>query len=292
MENFDKKIISFSVWQSDLEYAVGALANAIYAHQVYPGWKCRFYIPKDFNKEVVDRLKDINYVETVETESPKENDFSLSLSKYLALSDTDAEFVIFRNCESRIGYREKELTDEWINSDKNAHIIYDHPHLPLPIPNGCLGIKGGIIKDIDRTISDFLASLTRRPWESICSKNRYDEITYNQYTEHHFLKNVIYPSIENSVLRHDEFIIDFNGEKIGTEPKNKRKALDEFIGEHLTVFETPKDNNLRLYSSANLTEINKSIVDNIKPKEKPTKQKDKEKELLYKLAQTKNFPIN
>ena len=38
------KIISYSLWGTDLKYLVGAQRNADLIDKIYPGWTGRFYI--------------------------------------------------------------------------------------------------------------------------------------------------------------------------------------------------------------------------------------------------------
>ena len=38
------KIISFSLWGDKPQYVVGAIKNAELAKEIFPEWKCRFYI--------------------------------------------------------------------------------------------------------------------------------------------------------------------------------------------------------------------------------------------------------
>ena len=49
--------------------------------------------------------------------------------------------MISRDADSRLSLREKEAVEKWINSDKDFHIMRDHPHHYYPILGGTWGFK-------------------------------------------------------------------------------------------------------------------------------------------------------
>ena len=51
------KIISFCLWGDNPKYTEGAIKNAQLASEIYPGWKCRFYVGQSVPSIVLMRLE-------------------------------------------------------------------------------------------------------------------------------------------------------------------------------------------------------------------------------------------
>ena len=223
-----KKIISFSLW-GDIElYTNGAIQNVILSKIVYPDWICRFYIPKEIsiktndmgpdkhsNKdntytitkvptEVITELK--NYgAEIVIIDS--EGCWYSMFWRFYAISDADV--VIFRDCDSRLSFREKYAVDEWIQSDKKVHIMRDHPWHGATILGGMWGLKKGILDDI-KTIIEGTTTQNNGYWQ--CDQD--------------FLKSQ-YPRLLPYAMIHNEFINAEHSAKHFPKPRYK----DQYVGQ-------------------------------------------------------------
>ena len=168
-----KKVISFSLWGDSKTYTHGALKNIILAKIIYPEWTCRFYIPKedsimtsDMNplthskksnerhitkvpQDIIDNLKKYR-AEIIEINN--DGCWYSMFWRFYAIEDSD--IVIFRDCDSRLNYREKYAVDEWLLSDKKVHIMRDHPWHGTEILGGMWGLKKGIFDDIKTKIEN------------------------------------------------------------------------------------------------------------------------------------------
>jgi len=198
-----KKLISFCVWGDDPKYCVGAIKNAILAKQIYPDWICRYHCDKSVPKDIIEKLKNLDNVEILMFENC--NNWKFTTSRLFPLDDPDIEYIIFRDTDSRLSYREKAAVDEWILSGKSAHIMKDHLwHASFPILAGLFGLKCGIIKNITDKLNNF----------QIDEQYHYDQI---------FIKDEIYPFIKDDCMIHDEF---FKKKSFPTKRVNY-----EFVGE-------------------------------------------------------------
>jgi len=181
-----KKIISFSLWGNNFRYTGGAIQNAELAKIYYPDWICRFYIGNSTSSAIVHKLSKFSNVEIIEME--ENEDWTSSFWRFYAAEDLESSFVLFRDADSRLGKREKEAVVEWINSDKKCHIMRDHPyHGGFPIMAGMWGLKSCTIKNIKEKIKEY--------------KNLGNFYTTDQM----FLADIIYPTIKDSCIVHDEF---------------------------------------------------------------------------------------
>jgi hypothetical protein len=136
-----KNIISFSLWGDDPFYNVGAIRNAEQALVHYEGWICRYYIGTNVPKETIDKLKELPNTEIIIMED-EENNWMGMFWRFYAISDPDAEYVIFRDTDCRVNNRESMAVKEWMDSGKTLHIMRDHPMHTEPIMGGMWGVHG------------------------------------------------------------------------------------------------------------------------------------------------------
>lgn len=192
-----KKIISFSLWGNSTKYTIGAIKNAKLANEIYPDWISRFYIGSDVSTDIIDQIRSYSNTEIIIQTA--ENNWSGMFWRFDALCDTDIEYVIFRDTDSRLSLREKYAVDDWIASRKTFHIMRDHPFHNFPILGGMWG----------------------------CKKNTYDLCTIlnswyrgNYYgADYEFLKDKIAPIAATDNITHDSFFEKkpFPKPRIGTE---------------------------------------------------------------------------
>lgn len=202
-------IISFSLWGGSKIYNYGALENALLAPEVYPGWKCRFYVGRGVLDAVRQRLESMDHVEIVDMDM--DDMFSNTLWRFTPAFTTD-HTVIVRDCDSRLNIRERLAVDEWLASDRDFHVMRDHPrgHFGRVLA-GMWGARNGSLKPF------------RAAFE------RHAEKRTNRYLhDMDLLVNEVYPHVEAFV--HDEY---FRYESHARPfPKSDHKG---FVGEVLTA---------------------------------------------------------
>lgn len=200
-----RKTISFSLWGDNPKYTVGAIRNAELSSKYYTDWKLKYYIGSSVPNQIIYSLEDFSNVELVEKKDL--GNWTSMFWRFEASYDDDSEVVIFRDTDSRLSSREEAAVNEWINSNKNFHIMRDHPYHRFPILGGMWGLKKSLSYDMEKMIETFV-------------KNQADD---KYGTDYQFLGNVLYPLIQNDMLVHDEF---FGGSGFPT----KRNGL-EFVGQ-------------------------------------------------------------
>jgi hypothetical protein len=207
-----KKIISFSLWGDNPKYTIGAIENAEQSKTIYPDWICRFYCGKSVPLDIIEKLKSYNNVEVIEMD--EDGDWNGMFWRFYACEDADV--MISRDTDSRLSVREKLAVDEWLESDKDFHIMRDHPYHNVLILGGMWGVRNGILKDMISIINQY-------------NKGNFWQVDQN------FLREKIYPIIKDNSFIHDEFMKFENWSKLfPSERKNK-----EFVGD---VFDS---NNVR-----------------------------------------------
>lgn len=199
-----KKIISFSLWGNDPKYTIGAVKNAILTEQIYPGWTSRFYVGKSVPENIITTLKSFENVEVIEMDEP--GDWTGMFWRFYACEDAD--IMLSRDTDSRLSMREKLAVDEWLSSDKNFHIMRDHPLHGTEILGGMWGCRNGILKGMKNMIIDY-------------TKGDFWQVDQN------FLKEKIYPIVKNDLFVHDSYLT-YNDNK---KPFPSERINQEFIGD-------------------------------------------------------------
>jgi hypothetical protein len=216
------KYISFSLWGDKPIYNVGAIRNAELCKKIYVDWKMVVYYDRTVPEETIITLNELD-VETIDA-----TDFNLygMFWRFLAESLPDCEYVIFRDCDSRISIREKNAVDEWIRSGKTLHVMRDHPYHRIPYGNNGIGILGGMWGIKSNVIP--LGEMINR---FIINKN----LEYG--SDQTFLKSV-YLILQNDRCTHDDFFEQL--------PFPTKRIPGEFIGGRIDENDKPVGNDYRL----------------------------------------------
>lgn len=203
--------ISFSLFGTNPKYINGAIRNSELRHKFFPNWTPIYYIGNSISSEVERNLRSngalIRRISFIENQSA-------TLWRFLAVLESDANFVIFRDCDSRLSIRDNAAVSEWVKSGKDIHVIRDHPNHTARILSGLWGCFAPNVKD----------SLTGDL--NFTSKSYYG-------IDQDYLENHIYKLFKSSILVHDSFFgIEKNAKSI---PANRLNF--EYLGESLDEFD-------------------------------------------------------
>lgn len=178
------KVIAFSLWGDDPKYTIGALKNADIASNLYPDWRCRYYVGQSCPDDIVEGLMSRDNCDVIRMEH--QGDWTGMFWRFLSASDPLVEVMLSRDTDSRLNKREKEAVDEWLKSDKTFHIMRDHPYHGTEILGGMWGAKRGCIADIGTLIDNYV-------------KGDFWQVDQN------FLRDIIYNKVKDTCMVHDEF---------------------------------------------------------------------------------------
>ena len=175
-----KGLISISLYGVEAKYTYGAVENARLAKTIYPDWDIRFYVER--GHYAIDNLKKegAQVVEMDKAEGSRG-----MFWRFLAADDTDYTHFIARDADSRLNVRGATCVRDWVASDKDLHVIRDHPHHHrIRILGGALGMKTGVM-DMAEAIN---------AWKHT-----------NQYgCDENFLGAVVWEKLQHSCLRHSD----------------------------------------------------------------------------------------
>ena len=182
----NKNIIAFSLWGNDPTYTVGAIENVQLAHQLYPGWICRFYCDQSVSFEVTEKLALLGAeVEFLETWT--ENCYERLFWRFFVANDLQVNYFLVRDADSRLNIREAKAVEQWLETGKWFHIMRDditHTELILA---GMWGGKAGLLPNINTIAEPYYESNDQR------------------WSDQLFLRNEIWPVIKQYSLIHDGY---------------------------------------------------------------------------------------
>ena len=179
-----KNVISFCLWGNNLKYTLGAIKNCTLAEKYFPDWVCRFYLGKDVPHDIIGQLQKRENVEMIFMEEPC--DRTGMFWRFLAASDPDVHAMLSRDTDCRLCVRDPAAVEEWMQSDKDFHIIRDHPYHATEIMGGMWGVKNGLLSNMINMVDEY-------------EKGDFWQVDQN------FLREKIYPMVQEHALVHDPF---------------------------------------------------------------------------------------
>ena len=215
-----KKVVSFSLWGDNPMYTHGAVLNARLVNTIYPGWISRFYVGSCVPSNIVTELKYADNTEVVEM--GVEGNFLSSFWRFSAASDPHVSVMLSRDTDSRVSERESLAVNEWLNSDKDFHIMRDHPYHEMPIMGGMWGARNGVVADIEDMMNELHG-------------------TDSYGVDQSFLAEHIYPRVKGSALVHDDYYGIYHRRCVDDTVKRfpeERKVLD-FVGQQFDEYSKP-----------------------------------------------------
>lgn len=210
--------ISYSLWGDNPIYNVGAIRNSEQIKTIYPEWKMVLYYDNSVPNETIKSLKENGAICINSSELKIYGMFW----RFLASDIEDANYVCFRDCDSRLSNREYLAVMEWVKSGKTLHVMRDHPAHGIPYGNNQLGILGGMwgIKSKIIPITDMV--------------KKFNENKNLQYGSDQTFLKTIYQVFQNDRYTHDDFF-----EK---KPFPIKRENGRFIGERINIDENPLTN--------------------------------------------------
>lgn len=172
-------------------YWRGAIRNIEQAQKFFPGWICRFYIDSSCEESLISSISDAGG-EVVLVDS--KDSFHGMFWRFWAAEDPEVNIFLSRDCDSRFSAREIHAINEWLKSDKDFHIMRDHPYHTVPILGGMWGCRNGLMSKIG------LAKMIEQ-WDQFQRKG----------IDQDFLGSKVYPLVYQTSMEHSEFNLRFGG---------------------------------------------------------------------------------
>jgi hypothetical protein len=201
------KAVCFSLWGNHPKYNVGIIENAKLRLQIYPEWKTVVYLGQSVPSYTISSLNKIENTQLIFMDQP--GDWTGMFWRFLPAFDEKIDTMISRDADSRLSSRERDAVNEWIESDKDFHIMRDHPYHNTAILGGMWGCRNNLLNKLGITIQ-------------IPDNGNFWQVDQN------FLREYVYPKVKDHSFIHDSY-------NLLNEPEAKRFPSDRinsgFVGE-------------------------------------------------------------
>lgn len=190
MENKKKlrKVISFSLYGNNPLYTLGAIENAKLGNLIFKDWEIYFYIHINVSEDIIKVLEKYNCKIIIIDKfyhDERELIAKCTFWRYYVLNEKNIDYIIFRDCDTRLSYKELSCINLWIKSNKKFNFIYDHIDHKKFILGGLWGIKGNVITNFKKLMNNFFL--------------RHDpQLRFNRSYDEIFLNTIIYPTFVNN----------------------------------------------------------------------------------------------
>jgi hypothetical protein len=178
-------IIAFSLFGGQSKYCETAILNCLEQPNLYPNWRCRFYIDGTVPPIIVQRLQAAGG--EIVPVSPPWDAWPGPMWRFAALDDPQARRVIFRDADSVISAREAGAVAEWVAQGQGFHAMRDagsHTELLLA---GLWGARAGALPSMQALISAYM----QQP------------VLDAHYADQYFLRHYVWPYARRDILQHD-----------------------------------------------------------------------------------------
>jgi tetratricopeptide (TPR) repeat protein len=182
-ERRTRDVVAFSLWGTGGIYNRGAVENARLVPSLYPGWTCRIYHDDSVPTEVLAELEALGAERVVMP--PGSGPVTGLYWRFLASDDPTVRRFVCRDCDSRVGPRERAAVEAWIASGKSFHVMRDHPLHSELILAGMWGGTAGLLPPLEPLIGRFAAAEA------------------DHWQDQRFLRSHLWPLIVEDCLVHD-----------------------------------------------------------------------------------------
>jgi len=175
------KIISYSLWGDGEYYNYGVLENALWAQKIFPNWTVHIYYKDNLIQKIKEALMKLQNVKMIEIKN-QDNKGSNMLWRFIPAFEKD-NIVLVRDADSKFSVEEYYCVKEWLESDKDFHIIR-WGHRKYKIAPGFWGSRNNILHKFKNKI------------------NIYNETNPNYGYDIEWLEKLIYNHIKNKAYIH------------------------------------------------------------------------------------------
>ena len=207
-----KRVFSFSLYGHDEAYMHAALRIASETKEKFPGYLPRFYVSQEIDEGLVTQLQDIGS-EIIRKER-KHDGIEGMYWRFLAANDPEVEMAMIRDIDTLFTIRDQQVQKEWLESNKDYHIVRDNPKfLSIEVPGCFWSCRGRKIPQIGAMIEDW------------CT----DRFAYSFGADQDFLAHRVYPKMRHSLYVHTSYVA-YIGERYHPTPPHHPDIIPNCLG--------------------------------------------------------------
>jgi hypothetical protein len=184
-----KSVFSFSLFGNETKYCKGLVKNITIIERVFPGWEVWVYCGDGISEDTMLELHEHPCVRLIPT---NEEGMVNKFYRFFAIDDPEVGICIVRDADSRIYERDQACIHDFLQSEKFAHIIRDHPNHHHLMMAGMWGVK--------KSALFFL----QNPVQTLFHQWKQTKVSSDFWSDTLFLCDMIYPKIAHVSIIHDE----------------------------------------------------------------------------------------
>lgn len=202
-----KNVVSFSLWGNNPKYNIGIIENSKLRVDIYPEWETVVYLGQSVPSSTINQLTKIPNTNLIFMDQP--GNWTGMFWRFLPAFDTEIDVMISRDADSRLTERESLAVKEWLLSDKDFHIMRDHPFHNTAILGGMWGTRNNLLNRLDIKLE-------------IPDDGNFWQVDQN------FLREKVYPKILPYAFIHDSYSLLNEPNAVGFPIARKN---NQFVGE-------------------------------------------------------------
>jgi hypothetical protein len=211
-----KRVVSFSIFGTEIKYLNGLRQNIELIELFYPGWEIFIYYNNTVPFNFLDELFEFKNIKLIDM---SHSDLPGMFWRFLPNDAPNVDLFIVRDLDSRISIREVVAVYDWVASGKNLHIMRDHPHHHYKILGGMWGMKRNTNFSMENLIKNYITS----------SREKVD--LYERMLDMDFLGEIIYKKFRFSKMVHASYHKYEFGVRNFVPGRINKSFVGEIIGE-------------------------------------------------------------
>ncbi|MFR0691948.1 tetratricopeptide repeat protein [Enterobacterales bacterium AE_CKDN230030158-1A_HGKHYDSX7] len=183
-----RNLIVFSLFGARPRYCESAIQNVEAAHELFPHWRCRFYVDDTVPQAIRSRLEQAG-AQVVEVDEETRRSVPATMWRFLAMGDRTVARFQMRDADSLLSERDRAAVEAWLQSGFWYHHMRDYfSHTELLLAGMWAGCHNPALPDIRVLIARYLE----------------EEEAHRRFADQYFLRRSLWPTVRQSLLSHDD----------------------------------------------------------------------------------------
>ncbi len=184
----ERNLIVFSLYGARPRYCETAVMNVGVARDLFPQWRCRFYLDDTVPAGVQARLSAAG-AQVVKVSDDIRQTIPPQMWRFLVMEDEGVSRFQVRDADALLSERDKAAVEAWLQSGYWYHHMRDYfTHTELLLAGMWAGCHNPVLPGIRTLIAQYLS----------------EEEAHKRFADQYFLRRSLWPTIRQSLLSHDD----------------------------------------------------------------------------------------
>ncbi|TDA47890.1 tetratricopeptide repeat protein [Burkholderia pyrrocinia] len=213
----ERNVIAYSLYGANPRYCEPAVMNARIVDELFPGWTCRVYLDDTVPLHVIERLRQAG-AQVVQVDERTRREIPATMWRFLVMDDPSVVRYLVRDADALLSEREVPTVAQWLESGRWFHHMRDYfTHTELLLA-GMWGGCNGVFPALYPLMRDFAASHQRSA----------------RFTDQHFLREVLWATVRESILNHDELFGFHGAQPFPAHPPIRWRTSEFHVGSNVS----------------------------------------------------------